>query len=388
MIQENEMIKRCIFHIPKKLEKNGKAASQLRPVKMIKAFENIGYKVTVISGTAIERKRKIKRIKKRINNGVQYDFMYSESNTLPTLLTENHHLPTHPFFEFHFFYFLKKHNVKIGLFYRDIYWKFSDYKESVKGIKYYGAVCMYKYDLLQYNKSLTKFYLPTRYCKNYLAGSIKEKLIDYLPPGCDNHEIKEEINKDTFLKLLYVGGIGHHYRIHRLVEAVKELKDIKLTICCHEAQWKDVWKEYDQFQNENIEVVHKKENELEELYVNTDICILFLEPCRYAKMAMPYKTFEYLGHGCPIIGTKETAAGEYIEENKVGWSMPYHKEEFSQLIKYLQRNPEEIKEKKMACIKTAKENRWEERAKKVVQDLKADIRYETKKARGDKGKRI
>lgn len=374
MGQENKKIKRCIFHLPTRLVNDGKSASELRPVKMLKAFENLGYKAEVIAGTAAERKRRIKRIKENIKNGICYDFMYSESSTMPMLLTENHHLPSHPFFEFRFFRFLKKHHIKIGLFYRDIYWKFPEYKKSVKGLKYYGAICMYQYDLLQYNKSLTKLYLPTPYCKKYLAGSIEESLIGYLPPGCEKNDRtgKPRGNKD--LRLLYIGGIGGHYKIHKIMEAVKELEGVKLTICCHENQWNDEKKEYNRFLNSNITVVHKTEQQLNDLYDEADICILFLGPDIYRKIAMPYKTFEYLGHGCPVIGTKKTASGEFIEKNKIGWSIPYEKEEFRRLIEYLQKNPQEIEKKKKACIEKIKDNIWEKRAETVVLDLKQAAR--------------
>ena len=70
------MIKRCIFHIPNYIDLNRKSASNIRPFKMIKAFENIGYQVDCIMGYGKERKKKsIKEIKKNIRNGVKYDFL-------------------------------------------------------------------------------------------------------------------------------------------------------------------------------------------------------------------------------------------------------------------------------------------------------------------------
>ncbi len=35
-----------------------------------------------------------------IKNGVKYNFAYSESNTMQTLLTESYYLPKHPLFDF------------------------------------------------------------------------------------------------------------------------------------------------------------------------------------------------------------------------------------------------------------------------------------------------
>ena len=108
------MEKRCIFHIPNYLDPNRASASQIRPKKMMNAFEQIGYKVDIVQGYGRNRKRIIEEIKRNIDNGVKYEFLYSESSTAPTLLTEKHHFPTYPFLDFGFFKYIKDHGIKIG----------------------------------------------------------------------------------------------------------------------------------------------------------------------------------------------------------------------------------------------------------------------------------
>ena len=152
-------IQRMIFHIPMRINRERASASSIRPVKMIEAFERLGYEVILIEGNASQRKKRIKEIKHNIRKGVTYDFLYSESSTMPTLLTEKHHCPTHPFLDFSFFSFCRKHGIKIGLFYRDIYWKFELYGSSIKKniAKYF-----YRYDLLRYKQLVDVLYLPSR----------------------------------------------------------------------------------------------------------------------------------------------------------------------------------------------------------------------------------
>lgn len=41
-------MKRIIFHLPNKIDKNRFSASQIRPMKIIEAFKNIGYEVDLI----------------------------------------------------------------------------------------------------------------------------------------------------------------------------------------------------------------------------------------------------------------------------------------------------------------------------------------------------
>ena len=103
--------KRCIVHIPNHIEKSGKSGSNIRPIKMKQAFEENGYLVEYISGYGTERKVQINKIKRNIRNGIKYDFLYSESSTMPTLLTEKNHLPRYPFLDFSFFKFCKKNGI-------------------------------------------------------------------------------------------------------------------------------------------------------------------------------------------------------------------------------------------------------------------------------------
>lgn len=363
--------KKCIFHIPNALDEKRASASQIRPKKMKEAFEQIGYEVDTVWGTAKQRAEAIKEIKKKIKNGVKYDFAYSESSTTPTLLTERHHLPSHPLLDFSFFSFLKKHGIKIGLFYRDMYWKFPPYKKSVKGLKYYGAIGMYRYDLYQYNRLLTKCYLPTLYARKYLINELKDELIDDLPPACEKRNIaKGETKNGSSLNLLYIGGLGNHYKIHKVFEAVKDKKEFRLVVCCREAEWEMQKKEYSSFLCENISIVHKKGKELEKLYEEADICLNFFEPDRYRDVAMPYKTFEYLSYGKPAISLMGTAFGEFTEKNGIGWQIEYTTEAFNQLLTNILHNPEQLEEKKQKCAEKAADHTWEKRAEKVAKDLK------------------
>ena len=145
-------MQKCIFYLPYKLEPHGLGARMLRPRKMIKAFREIGYEVFVISGFSGERKKRIQEIKNRISNGEKYDFMYTESSTMPTLLTDPHHFPLHPFFDFDFFEYIKSQGIKIGLFYCDIYWKFDTYGTDLPWWKKQAALKCYGYDIAQYKK--------------------------------------------------------------------------------------------------------------------------------------------------------------------------------------------------------------------------------------------
>lgn len=361
-------LKRCIFHIPNYIDKTSKSGSSLRPQMMLEAFENIGYRVDYVMGYGEERKKAIGKIKQNIKDGIKYEFMYAENATTPTLLTEKDHFPRYPFLDFDFFAFCKKNGIKIGLFYRDIYWKFPIYKESVPFVKRVIALAMFQYDLKKYRKYVDILYLPSERMKKYVDIPITYRA---LPPGCQDIRVfgEKHEEKRKELNLFYVGGVGKIYDLTKLLQVVKKLEFVKLVICCRQDEWRIRKKEYDSYLNERITVVHKSGNELEQYYDNADICSLFFESEEYRSFAMPIKLFEYLGHQKPIIATRETAAGDFVFENEVGWSIEYDATSLEELLNKLHENPEELEKMKKNIDDVLEKNTWKCRAAQVEKDL-------------------
>ena len=77
---------RIIFHIPYKILRDHASGTQIRPLRLVEAFENLNYNVDFVEGDAKERKEKINEIRSNLKKGIVYDFMYSESSTEPTIL--------------------------------------------------------------------------------------------------------------------------------------------------------------------------------------------------------------------------------------------------------------------------------------------------------------
>ena len=141
---------------------------------------------------------------------------------MPTLLTDRHHLPLHPFTDFGFFKELKRHNIPIGLFYRDVYWAFDLYKKSVSTLKRVFAVHFYKYDLKQYDKFVDTLFLPSLKMLQYIPGGVKIPNVQLLPSGCEIYDQITEKNGRSGLNILYIGGITQPlYDLTPLIEAVR-----------------------------------------------------------------------------------------------------------------------------------------------------------------------
>ncbi len=366
--------KNCIFFLPYPLEKTGNKARQLRPRKMLEAFRANGYKVYTILGYAKQRRCKINKLKKMIARGVRFDFMYAECSTEPMRLTEPHHLPTNPCLDFGLFRYLKEQGIPIGLFYCDIYWKFPVYREALSAPKYHFAIHEYKRDLKQYEKLLTRFYVPDLKMCDYIGREGIERIAEALPPGADPVEapVRTDAGRDFRkkpLQIFYVGGILNHYRIDALLAAAKTLEDVRVTICCREAEWEEKKEELGQYLTDRVEIIHKNEDELAPYYEKADIGSLLFENGEYWGMAQPVKAYEYLAHELPVLVTERTLIGRFVDSVGYGWSVPCTGEAIREKLLEIMKDPEQL-DKKRARAKSRKQGHlWTARAEQVARGL-------------------
>ena len=355
-----------IFHIPMQIDVNLHSGSQIRPQKMIQAFKNIGYDVDIVMGYIKDRKEQIRKIKQNIKDGKKYDFLYSESSTMPTALTEKHHLPTAPFLDFDFFKFCRVNSIKVGLFYRDIYWVFNEYKENIPWIKYKFANFFYKFDLNKYKEVIDVFYLPSLQMYNYIPLNLEKKVVA-LPPGIEEKELKQ-YNCSKNIRFIYVGGISSLYDLTLFVNVISKFKDIYFNLCAREKEWFLNKAQYQKNIN-SITVHHISGFELAKVYEQSDIGIYFIKTNELWSFAVGVKLFEYISYKKPIIAVKNTSVGDFVEANDIGWVIEYDEIQLKDLITDIQNNPSQIKNKIKNIGKIIPQHTWEARALQVQKDL-------------------
>lgn len=354
-----------IFHMPLPLNPKATSASGIRPVRMLEAFRALGLDVTVVAGHSAERRAAIKKVLSGTRSGLQYDFVYSESSTMPTVMTDPHHLPLHPRMDFKMLRELRVSGAKVGLFYRDIYWKFPEYKSMVPLIKRAPAMAGYRWDLFNYRSALDVMYLPSLAMAKYFGDVPFD--IKALPPG---HGISEvDVVPASPLRLLYVGGLGVHYKLHTLVDAMRKVPEAHLTICTREKEWQSEGPSYQPLPT-NVEVVHKVgDAELAPLYAKSNIGVLSTRPDGYFAFAVPYKLYEYIGHGLPILATKNTLSGQTVSAKGLGWTLDHEPSVIADLLQSLVENPEKLRLVRSAVRAARVGNTWSNRAQQVVDDL-------------------
>ena len=362
---------RIVFHHPLPLDPSSKSASGIRPIRMLEAFQALDIEVTLVTGYSNERKRAIAYVEDVVRSGKKYDFVYSESSTMPTVLTDRHHLPLSPMADFLFFRFCRMNSIPIGLFYRDIYWLFEEYGRGLNPIKVLLAKAAYRFDLWVYNQTLDKLYLPSVEMGRYVPY-VNPEIFEALPPGHTSPEVGGDSvgfrGQSRPLRLFYVGGMSSHYQLHELFKVASELPQIELTVCTREEEWSAEKDSYPAL-TPNIRVIHKAGTAMEEELRRSDIAVLFVKPQEYREFASPVKLYEYLGFCKPILASEGTLAGKFVAENDVGWTIPYDKEPLKQLLIALVKDPSQVSGRFRNLKDVAINHSWEARARKVIQDL-------------------
>jgi|APSaa5957512535_1039671.scaffolds.fasta_scaffold15778_2 glycosyltransferase involved in cell wall biosynthesis len=361
-----------IFHYPSSLKQSPDSGSSLRPVEMIKGFEKLNYNVFIISGDKRERSAKIVRIKKLVLNGLKISFAYSESLTNPTLLSEYHFLLTNIFLDYQFFYFLKKHQIPLGLFYRDIYWKSELYKKTIPFIKRKFLKIFFWVDIFAYKLLVRELFVPSSQLMfKYLHDMWVNNRWHVLPPGCNLPTLSKgmKVYKRGYkLKLFYVGGVlPPYYDFTKLFNCIQNLNEVTLTIYCRKDEWKSI-KNYYSLLSNNIKIVFNGEESLEKYYLEADIFIMFRLRTEYNAVMMPVKIFESIGFGLPIISSSRTAVANLVKQKKLGWVVE-SENELQKLLIYLNKNPENILTIKNRIINNRNQFTWSVRAQKVVDVL-------------------
>jgi len=363
--------KNMIFHFPATIDDSIISGSTIRPIKMINAFKSIGFNVYEIYGSSKNRAKLINMIKKQIISGLDISFVYSESANFPTILLEKDHIPRRPFIDFSFFYFIKKNKIPIGLFYRDIYWKFKTYKEEVKIYKRLITIPLFWADLWLFQYLIDILFVPSKSFIKYLPKNIHFKNIIPLPPGGDIRENYVNNNYvDENMRLLYVGNIAPtEHDISLIFEAAKVaykiMPTVKFIISCPKNMWEKYKSYYLSINSilENIIILHKKPNELDEIFSNSDIFMLPIND-EYSSMASPTRFYTAVGYGIPFIiaSNSPCEVGNVVEKENMGWVIKHSADCVIELLKLIIKKKELINEKRNICKINRYKHSWEERA--------------------------
>ena len=371
-----------IFHHPGPVIADGKSGSQVRPYRLLDAFYKSGFEVEAVVGYGAERRRAINRIIADLAKGRRFEFLYSEARSIPTLLTERNRLPAYPILDFRFLSRIRAAKIPLGLFYRDVFWRFQAYRTMLPLAGRMLTVPLYWYDWWWYRHVVDHLFLPSRGMAAHLPTAWPASRISALPPGCiptgREHLQVSKHDKSRNLQLLYVGGIQPPtYDLRPLFECVAQVGSLRLIVCCRLDEWVKWQDYYAHLVCDRVEVVHVFGNALANLYLDADVFALLRSPDAYLDFAVPVKLFEAIGYALPIVTTAGTEAARLVSEQDLGWVVA-SPSELAALLTKIAEDRDLVREKAASVLLAAQQQSWRSRVHEIAKQLE---RYQTRTRR-------
>lgn len=315
-------MKKILVYFPFALAKTADSGSKVRPLKMIEAFQlwgsKNGFEVIVVAGESKERAEKWNEL---LRSGALQNIhcCYVENKTIPIWLTDANHIPSEPRIDQKVFQYLKQNNIPMGIFYRDVYWKFDDIY-PLKGIKKLAMQWLYRREEKFYEKYADAIFLPSDEMGKYV--NINRTKVA-LPPGGKEVAYQKKPD-DQQVRSIYVGAVKHEDNgIPLLLETFGRIKEeglpLSLTIVCRESEFQTLDEKLkEQIQTLGVQVKHLSGSELDELYTEMDFAYLPRKKSTYNDFAMPVKLVEYLSCYLPVVASNCTAQQNFVESGPYG----------------------------------------------------------------------
>ena len=343
------------------------SGSSVRPAKFLNFLKESDHEVTPITGDSKDRKIAFSNLKKKVQDGYTIDLVYCECGTLPFLLTDRDHIPRHPLLDISIFRYFNRLGVPFAVYYRDVYWKFPEMK-TLHFLKHRLIHFAHLLEIKTINRYASILYLQSLPMARYLP-EITGPQVKTLMPGTEYKKITAPKKHSGKLKIFYVGGMGTLYKMHSFVEAVSSLSDaVELTICCRPKEWEKVKHEYTPWIGSNVTIVSGSGDDLLPYFHESDIFHFCLEPHEYRKFVMPVKLFEYLSFRKPIIASKDTLVGDFVEKENIGWSVEYNKEAIASILRKIANNPNMRNDLQENIDRVSMQHSWEKRLQQVIDD--------------------
>lgn len=336
------------------------SGSSVRPHMMYDAFLDLGIDVKLLEGQhnrRKERRSKVREILDWLNNNTP-DFCYVEP-------------PSGPFFNYIDLILLKKlreKGVPIGLFFRDLHWLYPEFGGGYGSkIKRTIIGAMHRRDLRCFRKCCDIVYTPGEKTGEILRN-LGMKKVKSLPPGGaispmtdDNFSLKNYI---------YLGGTSYEYGGLRLLDAFKRINKEETKANLIFIVNKDDEVDLTEYEYPWLKIVHTfNRNEIEAYYGQATYAMIPFRRVAYMDLAVPIKLFEYIGYGIPVISTDCEEISRILSFFNCGILSDDSIEGMAKVVESTLSDQELYKRLKGNTVKASKENKWLDRAARVVADL-------------------
>lgn len=283
------------------------SGSLVRPYQMYKAFLEEGHEIELlhIHNVRNNRTKDVRNFFNKGKNKERYDLCYIEP---PTDAIGN--------FSFYFLLvYLRLKKIPIGLFYRDVYWKY-DEEWGVIGLRKHLLIMAYRIDWFFLKHFCHTIFFPS----SSMAQKFKLKKADILPPAGISISVKTP--KSVTKNVVYVGGLTGNYGGSLLMKAMGLVNEklnipINLFLVCRKEEATQFYAKT--LDKTWIKMLHIEGDEnLRDIYTKCDVAIIPRNVSEYMNFSMPVKIFEYLSYRLPIIATDCFEVAKFINDYDIG----------------------------------------------------------------------
>lgn len=359
----------------------GNSGSSVRPLHMLHAFQKMDIDIKVLYGT--NSIKKLSNRKKNVSEVINWlddhsvDICYIEPPSGPMFCQEDRKLLK----------ILHSKNIPIAVFYRDCYWMFPDiYEESGMGMLKKKLIhILSKKDLRLYHKVCSMMYYPSETMAELIPQYTDW---DDLPPGAERLDINDAYAEDiqrlkakNRIKFFFVGGATKRYGIDILLDSMQYLNNkeckAELILVCPAEQWEafEYRKKFEEYGWLHVYHLHPGK-ELENLYKESDICVIPKKKELYSDFAVNVKLFEYISHEKPILTTNCFEVSKIVSKYDIGWIVKDDPRSMCEKMLNIISDVNDIINKKENCKHALEKNTWDIRANKVIEDL---LKYRVEK---------
>lgn len=209
--------------------------------------------------------------------------------------------------------------------------------------------------------------------KDQIKGSFPKKLYvihnspieEFQTTSKKNIEIETNENNNGLLTLGYVGGLSDKRFIDKVLNYAVHNSHVTLKIAGF-GRIEDAVKEAtSKYPNIHYYGRVNYENALE-LYSQCDVMFAIYDPSvPNHKYSAPNKVYEAMMLGLPIIVAKGTGIDSLVEKEKIGFSINYNEKDFSNVIKYLIDNKDQLQQFKSNSEQAYNYYSWNNMKKKL-----------------------
>ncbi len=359
---------KMIFHYPGPLPERPDTGEKLRPPAMRSAFAANGWDVSEISGDRAERWRRWHALAPRLR---EFAFVYSENSHLPLRLTEPDHLPRWPSPDFALFRFARRAGVPVGVFVRDCYWRYADFRREVGWAKYLAALPFYQEEMRLYAREAARLFVPSPEFASALPAFARAKTCPLPPGGLPlQPSLAASGPVGSPLRVAYCGGVLPPR--YGLADLFRELADftpteLRLDLIARPEDWKKVASLYTLPAGCTV---HQASGEpARQLLAAGDIGILWYDDHPYRRLALPIKLFEALALELPQIAKSGTAAGDFLAQTGAGWALEPAPGRLAAFLRRLRAEPELLTQARRQVQAVRGEHTWAARARTAAAQL-------------------